>query len=97
MIKNIKEFVIDAAGWGVASVLAAFVSVDIGTWEHFHDKPVSSYILLSLSVPLFWAGSFVAWSKKHHALDHEKSLHGGPEISFSWAAVPPLNTRKTCV
>jgi hypothetical protein len=95
MISNVEEFVVDAAGWGVASVLAAFVSFGIGTWEHFHDKPVSSYILLCLSVPLFWIGSYAAWTKKRQALDDEKALHGGPEISFGWGAIPPLNNRKT--
>jgi hypothetical protein len=27
-------------------------------------------------------------------LTHEQLLHGGPEISFAWGAIPPLNTRK---
>lgn len=82
----------------MTSVLAALVLFGIGTWEHFHDGPLSSYIFLCLSVPLFWIGSYIAWTKKKQALDDERSSHGGPEISFSWAAVPPLNTRKTlCV
>jgi hypothetical protein len=95
MFTNAKEFVRDAAEWGIASWLAALVSFGIGTWEHFHEKPISSFILICLSVPLFWIGSYIAWLKKKHALEEEKALRGGPELSFSWAAVPPLNTRKT--
>jgi hypothetical protein len=94
MIKNVSEFVLDAAGWGLASVLAALASFGVGIWEHIHDKTVPSYVFLCLSVPLFWAGSYIAWTKKKQALDDEMSLHGGPEISFSWGAAPPLNTRK---
>ena len=95
MIEDIKEFVIDTAGWGMTSVLAALASFVVGTWEHFHEKPVSSFIFACLSVLLFWTGSYKAWNKKQRELDHERSLHGGPEISFSWTAVPPLHTRKT--
>ncbi len=71
MIKNIKEFVVDAAGWGVTSMLAALVSLGIAVWEHSHDKPVSSFLFVCLSVPLFWIGSYVAWAKKKRALETE--------------------------
>jgi hypothetical protein len=95
MFKDAKEFVRDAAEWGMASWLAALVSFGIGIWEHFHGTPVSALILICLAVPLFWIGSYIAWAKKKRKLEHEQSLHGGPEISLSWDAVPPLNTRKT--
>ena len=98
LFNNLKEFVIDAGGWGIASLLAAAVSFGISVWDHLHDKPVSSLVFVCVTVPLFWMGSYIAWAKKRRQLEDEKSLHGGPEISLSWAAVPPLNTRKTlCV
>jgi hypothetical protein len=64
MIKNIKEFIVDAGGWGLTSGIAALVSFGIAIWEHFHDKPVSSFIFICLTVPLFCIGSYKAWAKK---------------------------------
>lgn len=95
MFKNLREFVTDAGGWGVASALAAAVSFGVSIWDHLHDKPASSLVFVCLTVPLFWIGSYIAWVRKKRELEHERSLHGGPEISFSWGAVPPTNRRKT--
>ncbi|MGH9511474.1 MAG: hypothetical protein ACRD2U_05000 [Terriglobales bacterium] len=95
MFKTIKEFVVDAGGWGTASVLAAAVSFGISIWDHFHDKPVSSLVFVCLTVPLFWTGSYIAWIKKKQELENEKSLHDGPEISFSWPTIRPANTKRT--
>jgi hypothetical protein len=58
------NFLKDSGGWGVASVVAAFLFFGISLWERAHDKTVSAFVFLCLSVPLFWIGSLVAWNKK---------------------------------
>lgn len=61
---SLLEFVRDSGGWGVASELTALAVFLIGLWEHFHDKTIAPFVLIAISVPLFWAGAFVAWNKK---------------------------------
>ncbi|MFZ0815852.1 MAG: hypothetical protein WAM78_10050 [Candidatus Sulfotelmatobacter sp.] len=95
MFGKAREFVKDAGEWGIASWAAALATFAIGIWEHTHDKPVSAFILICATVPLFWIGGYIAWTKKTRAFENERLLHGGPEISFGWGAIPPLNTRKT--
>ena len=95
MFRNVKEFVKDAGEWGITSWAAGLAAFGIGIREHVQEKPVPALILVCLTVPLFWIGGYVAWVKKKHAFEREQSLHGGPEISFAWGAIQPLNTRKT--
>jgi hypothetical protein len=66
---RLKGFLSDAGGWGLTSVLAAFLFFGIAIWEHTHDKPITAFTLLALSVPLFWIGAYVAWHKKAVALE----------------------------
>jgi hypothetical protein len=61
---SLLEFCKDSGGWGVASEVAALAVFSVGLWEHFHDKAVAPFVLIGISVPLFWAGAFVAWYKK---------------------------------
>jgi hypothetical protein len=58
------EFIKDSGSWGVGSVLAAFLFFGISLWEHAHGKSISAFGFLCLSIPLFWAGSLVAWNRK---------------------------------
>lgn len=95
MLKKAKEFIKDAGGWGLTSCSAAAILFCLAIWEHAHNKPVPTLVFFCLTVPLFWIGSFIAWLKKNEAFEIETALHGGPEISLSWAAVPPLNRQKT--
>jgi hypothetical protein len=93
MFRNIEEFAKDAGEWGIASWVTALAMFAIAVWEHIHDKPVSAFILVCVTVPLFWIGSYFAWSKKKQALENERSSHDGPEISLSWPTTRPANTR----
>jgi hypothetical protein len=61
---SLVEFLRDSGGWGVASEVAALFTYGIGLWEHSHDRPIPAFVLLTISVPLFWIGAYVAWSKK---------------------------------
>lgn len=83
-LRNIWEFFIDAGKWGVASELAALVAFCIGVWEHIHDKPVSSFVFVGLSVLLFWLGAFAAWSRKKLALEAERDRQQQPDVGLIW-------------
>jgi hypothetical protein len=67
------EFLQDAGGWGVGSVVAAFAFFALGLWEHSQDKSVSAFVFVCLSVPLFWVGAFLAWRKKYKELEKERA------------------------
>src|SRR5208337_4933682 len=58
------DFIRDAGGWGVASVVAAFLAFGIAIYDHANDKPVSAFVFVCLSVPLFWLGAYLAWKKE---------------------------------
>jgi len=47
----------------VASSVAALISYGVAIWEHLHDKPLSAFVLLAITVPLFWIGAMVAWRR----------------------------------
>jgi hypothetical protein len=68
-MRYIRQFIADAGGWGVASVAACFVFYSWAIWEHTHDKPLSAFLLLAVTIPLFWIGSLVAWWKVRKELD----------------------------
>ncbi len=61
---SLLEFLRDSGGWGVASEVAALSVFSVGVWEHFHDKAIPPFVLIVISVPLFWTGAYVAWRKK---------------------------------
>ncbi|HKR83178.1 MAG TPA: hypothetical protein VJS37_03330 [Terriglobales bacterium] len=67
------EFLRDSGGWGVTSEVAGLSVFSVGIWEHFHDKAIAPFILVIISVPLFWAGAFVAWRKKRHDVNRLNS------------------------
>jgi hypothetical protein len=68
------EFLRDAGGWGLLSMTAAIVSALIGVWNYNHNSPLSGFVWLCLTVPLFWAGAYVAWHKKRKELATAMSL-----------------------
>jgi hypothetical protein len=75
------EFIKDSGTWGLSSEIAALVLFAIAFWEHGRGNSISPFILLVLSVPLFWIGAFVAWNKKAaklHSIEETK-----PKIRFS--------------
>lgn len=53
----------------MASEIASGISFGLGVWEHFHDKPLSGFILMVVSLPLFFIGAYLAWKKKHDELE----------------------------
>ena len=78
-MRRIGQFITDAGGWAVASVVAAFLWFGVGLWEHADERSVSAFVFVCLSVPLFWVGAFLAWLKKSRALD---VLIGQPKLSL---------------
>ena len=64
-----KGFFRNTGAWGVASVSAALLVFGLALWEHAHDKPVSAFVFVCLSIPLFWVGSLVAWRKAAQEVD----------------------------
>jgi hypothetical protein len=68
-MRQIGKFIADAGSWGLVSVVAAVVFFAIGIRDHAQDKPISAFVFVCLSVPLFWAGAYIAWSKKNSELN----------------------------
>lgn len=60
----LTKFVRDSGGWGLTSEITALVLFTFAIWEHTQDQPVTAFVVLAISVPLFWAGAVVAWKKK---------------------------------
>jgi len=83
-MQEVREFIADAGGWGVASSFAAAFFLAIGIWEHAQNKSVASFTLVVLSVPLFWIGAYIAWRKKRHELAQEISKRVRPELTASF-------------
>lgn len=69
----IVQFVSEAGRWAVASAVAAVISACLGIWEHATDHPVSAFILLCPSVPLFWTGAVVVVAKQRKELEGMKA------------------------
>lgn len=57
----------------MASELTGLVAFGIGLWEHSQDKALRGFVLVAISVPLFWMGAFVAWNRKRDQLREEQS------------------------
>lgn len=74
----------DAGEWGIASWVAALAFFCIAVWEHYQDRSVAAFTFLCLSVPFFWAGSFVAWLKKKLALETEYDRQQQPDVALVW-------------
>jgi hypothetical protein len=86
--------------WGAIVTSGALIGA-LGIWQGLgHIVPPSVYwtvALAGLAVALYkvWEAENTKCLTARSEIEQEKSLHGGPEISFGWGAVPPLNTRRT--
>lgn len=83
-MRDFWEFISDAGGWGVASVLAALVSFGFGIYEHILGSPVSAWVLACVSVVVFWLGAYKAWENKRRELTEEKGEHEGPTVNVEF-------------
>jgi hypothetical protein len=93
---KISEFISDAGGWGVASQVAAVVTLGFSIYEHAHDQPVPTYTLLVVSVVLFWLGALIAWENKRQALEEEIDKRSRPLLTAEFMALDnPPKTRLT--
>lgn len=86
--------------WG-SIVTSGAVIGGLGIWQGLgHAVPRSVYWIIAiiglvLALYKIWEFERIECEAIRAELGREKSLHGGPEISFGWGAIPPLNTRKT--
>ena len=86
--------------WGTIVTSGALIGA-LGLWQGLgHVVPHGVYWaagLIGLLLASFrvWESENARYETAKEELEQEKSLHGGPEISFGWGALPPLNTRKT--
>ena len=67
----------------MTSEITALVLFCVAFWEHTQDRSVAAFTLLAISVPLFWLGAFVAWTKK--SLRIEEIERARPKIKLSGA------------
>jgi hypothetical protein len=75
------QFLKDSGGWGLTSTLATLFVYLIGLYEHFQGNTIAASILLALTVPLFWIGAYISWSKKDDELNElKKQLQEFPKI-----------------
>jgi hypothetical protein len=79
-MRHFSEFVVDSGRWGVVSATAAFLAFIVGLWERFRDRPVSGFVFVGLSVPLFWFGAYLAWDKKRKELQDYADTAKAPLI-----------------
>ena len=88
--------------WGALVTSGALVG-GLGIWQGT-GHVVSHGVYWAVVLAGLMGASYRAWAaeKVNHEttrseLERERSLHGGPEISFGWGAAPPLNTRTTLI
>jgi hypothetical protein len=80
-MRRFWEFLSGSGGWGLTSNLAAFVLYVIALWEHARDKPITAFILLAATLPVFCAGAYMSWLKKAVQLERiQQQLREVPRI-----------------
>jgi hypothetical protein len=89
------EFAKDAGRWGVASVVAASFFFGIAVWDHLHDKSVPSFWFLAFSLPLFWAGAFAAWIKKHRRVEELQDAKEYPKPFLQYIEERNINSDRS--
>jgi hypothetical protein len=80
-MRRFWEFLSGSGGWGLTSALSAFVLYVIALWEHARDKPITAFILLAATLPVFCAGAYMSWLKKAVQLERiQQQLREIPRI-----------------
>ena len=99
-MRHVLRFISEAGTWAMASWVAALVFFGIALWEHAANNPVSVFIFVCLSVPIFWLGSVIVALKQYKRAEGLKSeterlrqRPEGPEIWLMWGGSQVLNDR----
>ena len=72
--------------WGVASNTASIVLYLLGIISASkYGASITAFVIVALSVPLFWVGAFIAWKKQHDGRikAEKRSSPGRPSIAPS--------------
>jgi hypothetical protein len=81
-------------------VIATLVSFAIGIWDRNHNSPVSGFVFLCLTVPLFWVGAYFAWDKKRKelatAVASLTATRPNVEVEVMLAYILPLSKSANC-
>jgi hypothetical protein len=82
-MRKIWLFVSDAGGWAVASNTASLVLYVLGIISASkHGASITAFVIVAVSVPLFWIGAFIAWNKQYERrLQAERKSANRPSIS----------------
>lgn len=60
--------------------MSALLAFCVGLLEHFFGFPLQAWLLICLSVPVFWIGAYKAWEKKRDELAREKQRNKLPDL-----------------
>ncbi len=82
-MRKIWLFVSDAGGWGVASNTASLVLYVLGIISASkHGASITAFVVVAVSVPLFWVGAYFAWNKQYERrLQAERKSANRPSIA----------------
>lgn len=87
-MSTLSSFLFASGRWAMASDIAAMLTFIIGMWEHAHSRSLTAFILVCVSVPLFWMGAYLAWRREYIA------NREGPEIVLEWETSGRGSTRR---
>jgi hypothetical protein len=79
-MRHFKQFILDSGRWGVASDVAALVSLGFAVYEHVSDKPASAFWLMTATVILFCLGAYAAWDKKRAEVENLEKNRVAPKL-----------------
>jgi hypothetical protein len=85
-MRHLKQFILDSGRWGVASEVAALVSLAFALYEHFSGQPASAFWFMAATVVLFCCGAYAAWHKKRAEQETQDRLRASPKLYFRYEA-----------
>jgi hypothetical protein len=72
---KLRQFISDAGAWGVASNFASLIFwiLSVAQASKKGAASITTFVFLAVSLPLFWIGAYLAWSKARSEVDKARS------------------------